>query len=447
MALAFCSACIVLALGLYLSRSMQDDQLQERALMLALGAAALTLCVGAVFAGVLKGATRGAESEDRNKSLTEQVGLLEHIIDHVPHAVFWKDREGQFLGGNQLFAEKLGFKNPSELIGKSDADLAATEEERAAYRKDDMEVMELKLPKINIEETQHFSDGSVATLLTSKVPLIDDQNEVVGVLGIFTDITERKQMQEQLERNAEHLRQIIDLVPHKIFAKDAEGRFILANAATAKVHGLTVDELVGKTHEELHGDGDEIARMRSDDNVVLETQQPLRISEEVFTTAEGKKTILETTKIPITDPATGRPAVLGVAVDLTDRKMMESQLRKSEERFRVLCDAAPVGIFQMDVEGYCLYTNPKWQDIAGLTLQQSLGEGWGRVVHPDDYEGVIATRNEAMHSRKSYEQRFRFVSPDGEVRWVHSMVSAVREASGQVVGYVGTIEQIEEPVQ
>ena len=365
----------------------------------------------------------------------------------MPHAVFWKDREGRFLGGNQLFAEKLGFKKPSDVIGKTDADLAATEEERAAYRKDDLEVMERKQPKLNIEEPQHFSDGSVATLLTSKVPLIDGQDQVVGVLGIFTDITERKQMQEQLERNADYLRQIINLVPHMIFAKDAEGRFFLANAATAAAHGLSVDELIGKTHQEIHGDDAEIARMLSDDSTVIETQQPLRIPEETLTTADGKKLILETTKIPFTDPATGKPAVLGVAVDLTERKRMESKLRKSEERFRVLCDAAPVGIFQMDAEGYCLYTNPKWQDIAGLTLQQSLGEGWGRAIHPDDFEDVIATRNEAMHGHKSYEQRFRFVSPDGEVRWVHSMVSAVREASGQVVGYVGTIEQIEAPVQ
>ncbi len=413
--------------------------------MLALGGAAATLCVGAIFAGVLKSAVRGDESAAQTNSLSDQVGLLEHIIDHVPHAVFWKDRDGKFLGGNQLFAEKLGFKSVTDLIGKSDADLAATEEEQAAYRKDDMEVMELKLPKLNIEETQHFADGSVATLLTSKVPLTDEKGKVVGVLGIFTDITERKRMQEQLERNADHLRQIIDLVPQKIFAKDEEGRFILANAATAAAHGMGVDDLIGKSHESLHGQSDEIARMRSDDKTVMETQQPLRIHEEIFTTADGKKTVLETTKIPITDPATGHPAVLGVAVDLTERKTMESQLRKSEERFRVLCDAAPIGIFQMDVEGYCLYTNPKWQDITGLNLQQSLGEGWGRSIHPEDYDSVISTRDDAMKSRKSYTHQFRFISPDGEVRRVVSRVSAVREASGQVVGYVGTVEQIDAP--
>jgi PAS domain S-box-containing protein len=443
LALAFCAAVITFAVGVAAVSFVDEGHAHQRIVMISLGAAAGILCLGAVFVSLAMRGKDAPESSAAAKSLAEQVGLLEHIIDHIPHAVFWKDREGIFLGCNQLFAKAMGFKKSFNLIGKSDSDLAATEEERAAFRKDDLEVMELKLSKANIEETHRLPDGSVATLLTSKVPLTDEKGHVVGVLGIFTDITERVKMVEQIEANAAHLRQIIDLVPHRIFAKDGKGRFILANETTALAHGVSVDEMIGRTHGELHGDSGEVERMHSDDQLVIETGQPVRISEEVFTTADGDARILETTKIPIADPATGEPAVLGVAVDLTDRKAMEAQLRKSEERFRVLCDAAPIGIFQMDVEGFCLYTNPKWQDITGLNTHQGAGDGWTRSIHPDDRERVVETRIDAMKSKKSYSHNFRFISPDGEVRYVVSRVSAVREASGQVVGYVGTVEQVE----
>lgn len=130
---------------------------------------------------------------DKNSSL-----YLKNIIDNVPHYIFWKDRQSVFLGCNKIFSDSIGLSDPKEVIGKTDYDLPWGDFEADAYRKDDQEVMETGCSKLHIEETQTTRDGEKIVLLTSKVPLTDDQKNVVGVLVIYTDISDRKKLESEL---------------------------------------------------------------------------------------------------------------------------------------------------------------------------------------------------------------------------------------------------------
>jgi PAS domain S-box-containing protein len=102
------------------------------------------------------------------------------------------------MGCNQLFAESAGFTLPEEIVGKSDLDLPWAETEADGYRRDDQEVMSSGMPKLDIEETQSMADGRLAYVRTNKIPLKDSEGRVVGVLGTFEDITERKRAEEAL---------------------------------------------------------------------------------------------------------------------------------------------------------------------------------------------------------------------------------------------------------
>jgi PAS domain S-box-containing protein len=82
--------------------------------------------------------------------------------------------------------------------------------------------------------------------------------------------------------------------------------------------------------------------------------------------------------------------VFVVSRDITDRKQIEGKLRFSEERFRSLSAASPIGIFVTDIHGQCEYTNARWQHIYGLTLTESLGDGWANTLHPEDRDGVFS---------------------------------------------------------
>ena len=128
--------------------------------------------------------------------------------------------------------------------------------------------------------------------------------------------------------------------------------------------------------------------------------------------------------------------------DITDRRRAEAALRESEERFRVLADVSPVGIFSSDPNGRCVFVNRRWCEIAGLTSEQAMGEGWTTALHPDDRAGVAANWAEAVRHGQSSAAEFRFVRPDGTVTWLVGQSRAQTAPDGKLTGYVGTITDV-----
>lgn len=127
-----------------------------------------------------------------------------------------------------------------------------------------------------------------------------------------------------------------------------------------------------------------------------------------------------------------------------DLAAAHQELQVSELRFRSLSAAAPIGIFSNDARGAALYFNPHWLNITALTLEQSLGDGWLRAVHPADVEELKAGRKTAIRNGWGFNREFRFCRPSGEVRWVHARAVPIRSQTGAVTGYVGTTEDITE---
>lgn len=135
------------------------------------------------------------------EELRKQKDLLNSIIQHAPIRVFWKDRDSRYAGGNTQFAYDAGLSSSDELIGKDDFDMC-WRDHAESYRADDQAIMESGIPKLEYEETQTTPDGRAIWISTSKVPLRDEHDQIVGVLGIYTDITARKQAEEQIRNLA-----------------------------------------------------------------------------------------------------------------------------------------------------------------------------------------------------------------------------------------------------
>ncbi|MFT3773494.1 MAG: ATP-binding protein [Minicystis sp.] len=142
------------------------------------------------------------EAKERQRveeSLRKQQAVLRHIINSIPYTVFWKDRDLHYLGCNDALCRDAGRSSPEEVVGLTDYDMPWTREESDFFRLCDNEVMESGRPLLDIEEHQMRADGTTKWLLTSKVPL-RDEGGVYGILGIYTDITERKRMEDELYR-------------------------------------------------------------------------------------------------------------------------------------------------------------------------------------------------------------------------------------------------------
>ena len=155
---------------------------------------------------------------------------------------------------------------------------------------------------------------------------------------------ERRRSEETLRDSEGRLRQVIDLVPHLIFAKDQEGRFILANRAVANAYGTTPEKLLGKTDADFSRSAEDVQRLRAADLEVLESGESKVIPDVPLTDAGGKERILEITKIPFTFANSDLPSLLGIAIDVTEVKKAEAERRQLEDQMQHLQKLESLGI-------------------------------------------------------------------------------------------------------
>ncbi len=262
--------------------------------------------------------------------------------------------------------------------------------------------------------------------------------------GFLVDITEPKRAAEALENQRAFLRQVIDISPNFIFAKDREGRFALVNQAVAAAYGATVEDLIGKTDADFNPNVEEVEFFRRMDLEVMDSVQEKFISEEPFTDAQGKVRWLQTVKRPIIGEDGTADQVLGWATDITERKRAAEALRESEERFRVMADTAPVMIWMSGTDKLCTYFNKPWLDFTGRTLEQEMGNGWAESVHRDDLQHCVETYMNASDIRRAFTMEYRLRRHDGEYRWIIDTGVPRFTSEGTFAGYIGSCMDITE---
>lgn len=146
-----------------------------------------------------------------NEKLLQNRNMLTHIINSIPQSIFWKDLKSVYLGCNQVFAHQAGLDSTEDIIGKNDFDLPWSREESEGYRTDDHEVMDNARSKIHIIETQRQVNGRVALVDTTKIPLSDASGTVIGLLGVYDDITDRKHAEEEKIKLEDQLQQTLKM--------------------------------------------------------------------------------------------------------------------------------------------------------------------------------------------------------------------------------------------
>ena len=149
------------------------------------------------------------ERKQAEEALHASKLIIEGIINTIPVRVFWKDRDLIYLGCNAIFAQDAGFSNPKDIIGKDDTQMG-WRDQAELYRNDDRQVIESGKPKLQIEEIQTTPEGKIISLLTSKMPLLNSEGEISGVLGTYMDISERKQNEKLIRQHANELEARVD---------------------------------------------------------------------------------------------------------------------------------------------------------------------------------------------------------------------------------------------
>jgi len=155
------------------------------------------------------------ERQQVRDALQRSNDLLRSIVETVPPRIFWKDVKLRFLGCNTQFARDAGLDRPEDLIGKTDHDMK-WREQAEKYQADDLAVMRSGVPKLDYEEPQTTPEGQTMWVSTSKVPLRDDHGEIVGILGIYQDITVRKHADDALRESLTEKDFLLAEIHHRV---------------------------------------------------------------------------------------------------------------------------------------------------------------------------------------------------------------------------------------
>jgi len=198
----------------------------------------------AVIMMVLDGVTR---------QLAGSRNLLQSVLDTIPARVFWKDRDSRYLGCNRHFAADAGLASSEAIPGKTDDDLA-WRAQAENYRLDDRQVIASGKSKLHYEESITLADGSLAHVSTSKVPLRGTQNDIIGMVGAYEDITERKQAEETLREREMLIRELLGSASEAIYGVTCDGAGLFVNNAGVRMLGYQdAEELIGKNiHALIH---------------------------------------------------------------------------------------------------------------------------------------------------------------------------------------------------
>jgi PAS domain S-box-containing protein len=181
-----------------------------------------------------------SESVAMANALTESRNILQSVIEMIPMRVFWKGRDFRYLGCNTAFAMDAGEASPAGVIGKQDTQFP-WKEQADLYRADDQRVLETGVSKLTYDEPQTAPDGHRIWLRTSKVPLPDDRGNVIGVLGVYEDISERKKIETELWLT----KTILDKSKTAFFRHSPDGMVQYVNEFACESLGYTREELVG----------------------------------------------------------------------------------------------------------------------------------------------------------------------------------------------------------
>jgi PAS domain S-box-containing protein len=309
--------------------------------------------------GIVEDTTERKQVEE---ALANERNVLRQLIDNLPDNIFIKDVESRFVVSNLAHMRLLRAKTPEEIVGKTDFDIFP-QELAARYYEDEQAVIRSGEPLVNREERTVDPEGKTRWLLTTKVPLRDDQGNVIGIAGINRDITERKRMEDEIKRYSDHLeelvkkrtrklaeseeilanernvlRSLIDNLPDIVYIKDLESRFVTTNLV--HVHHLRakrLDEIVGKTDFDLYPR--EIATSYyADEQAVIQSGQPLLNREERTVDPEGKTRWLLTTKVPLQDDHGKVIGIVGIGRDITERKRMQEELERYSKHLEELVE-------------------------------------------------------------------------------------------------------------
>jgi PAS domain S-box-containing protein len=377
----------------------------------------------------------------REDSVRRAESEIRDVIDAIP-AMVWiaaPDGKGTFI--NRAWTEYLGL-SLEEILGfdwprtvhPDDVDryLAAWRLSLASGQPLEQEVRYRR------------ADGEYRWFLSRALPVRNKRGEIVEWYGIAADIEDRKRAQEAERRRESEL---IEAIPAMAWSASPDSSCTYVNKNWTEYTGLSLEETVGSGWLRAVHQQDAEQHLSSWQKSVA-TGQPFQNEVRFRRAADGQYRWFTVRGVPLLDEQGRILKWYGIAVDIEDRKRAEQAreeaARRSERELREVIERIPAMVWMTLPDGTATFVNRGWTEYFGLSLEDILGWGWSRTVHPDDVEQFVGKWRASLATGQPLEGEIRVRRADGEYRCFLVRVVSARDEQGKILNWYGAGTEIED---
>jgi PAS domain S-box-containing protein len=378
---------------------------------------------------------RGKIAEPRrvDEELSKSKKLFDAVFESASEGILLADiRTKKFVYGNRTISRMLGY-NLDEIRSLGIADIHPKED--LPYVLDKFE----KFAQTEVSSSEGLrvqrKDGSVFYAdITSYRMRVGAESYATG---IFRDVTERELMEEVLRASEQRFRALVETTSDFVWEVDQNCFYTYANPRIKDLLGYEPEEVIGKTPFDLMppDEAERIAKLFSD---IAKSGKCFAALEHAHLHKDGRRVVLETSGVPISDAPGNLAGYRGIDRDITERKQAEEALRASEQRFRALVETTSDFVWEVDQNGFYTYASPKIKDLLGYEPEEVIGKTPFDLMPPDEAERIAKVFWAIAESRKAFTALENTnLHKDGRRVVLETSGVPILDAKGNLVGYRG----------
>ena len=377
------------------------------------------------------------------EALQSSYELLEIVMENIPQYIYWKDIELNYLGCNDNYAKLLGLDSPESIINKSDEVILWDDAQVNHNEIHEKKVIETNNPKFRVTESWILRNGKKMWVNCNRVPLVDSDGNVVGILVTFEDITERKLAEETLQMEHQKLERIMETNPAGILSVDKEGKITYINSQAESVLKMEKSKLLDtylldSEFRVLDNKGNLLKQKKRPYQIILKTKKPLYDQQIIFEIPQKERIYISLNGTPLLDAQGEIENIIFTVADITEKVFAEERIKESEKKYRDLLETSSVGILEVDVQNEVIsFVNLKLIEIMGYQEDEFLYENLNKIIHPDDFMKLLKS-NEGM------DLEFRIITKDGKLKWLHGKRTDQYDEDGTLILFRLWVEDVTE---
>ncbi len=369
-------------------------------------------------------------------ALLESNILFESLLESTKDTIFVKDTQSRYLLINSTAAAIIG-KPKLEIIGKNDAEIFPPEI-AAQFMENDQKILQYGTEEA-IQEILKDSDGNIFTYLSTKSPLRDREKNIIGVVGVVRDISDRKQAETALRVSEQRLQLALwgaesgiwdwNLVTNEIYCSPEYSALLGYEPTELEQSAIGLGKIIHPDDIPILNEKLNAYFAHPDSSYNVEYRMLTKSGEFKWIFARGKVIERDKNNAPV--------RIIGTICDISDRKLTEIAIQQSEAKYRCLIQATSQITWDTNANGEVVNEQPGWSIFTGRTYDEMKGWGWLNDIHPDDREHTARLWSEATTNRSLYQIDHRLRRYDGEYRYMSVRALPILNADGSIREWVG----------